>query len=141
MCQQFLHRVESAAKLKVAGNFIAVRDRQLRIMHGFPIPFQAQPRRGFIQRTGNTGNARMATLDQIASRHIAAQQRVILNQVAIAVERRPVHHHGRNRRIALHNFQRWLMRFGAQQQQPVDALLHQRFQVAVHPLFVAFGIA
>ncbi len=33
------------------------------------------------------------------------------------------------------------MRFGTEQQQPVDAFLHQRFQVAVHALLIAFGIA
>ena len=32
------------------------------------------------------------------------------------------------------------MRFGAEQQQPVDAFLQQRLQIAVHTLFVAVGI-
>ncbi len=32
------------------------------------------------------------------------------------------------------------MRFGAEQQQPVDAFLQQRLQIAVHALFVAIGI-
>ena len=83
----------------------------------------------------------MAAFNQVAGRHIAAEQRVILNQVAVTVEGCPVHHHGRNRRVALHDLQRRLVRFGAQQQQPIDALLHQRLKIAIHSLLVAFGVA
>ena len=82
----------------------------------------------------------MTFIDQMLSRHIAAQQRVILDQIAGAVERRPVHHHRGNRRITLDDLFRRLMRFGTEQQQPVDAFLHQRFQVTVHALLIAFGI-
>lgn len=82
----------------------------------------------------------MSFIDQMLSRHIAAQQRVILDQIAGAVERRPVHHHRGNRRVALDDLFRRLMRFGTEQQQPVDAFLHQRLQVSVHALLIAFGI-
>ena len=33
------------------------------------------------------------------------------------------------------------MRFGTEQQQPIDAFLHQRLQVTIHALLIAFGIA
>ena len=114
--QQLLHRAKPAAKLKITGHHVSVGNRQAAARHRSMITFKAQTRRGFIQRAGNTGNARMPLVNQILGRHIAAKQRVILNQIAIAIKGSPVHHDRRYRWIALHNFRRGLMGLRAQQQ-------------------------
>ena len=58
----------------------------------------------------------MPLVNQILGRHIAAEQRVILNQIAIAIKGGPVHHNRRYRRIALHDFRGGLMSLRAQQE-------------------------
>ena len=58
----------------------------------------------------------MAFINQVLRRHIATQQRVILNQIAIAIKGGPVHHNRRYRRIALHDFRGGLMSLRAQQE-------------------------
>ncbi len=93
--QQLAHGVHTTLKLKVAMHFIPWRNRQSGAPHRVAIAFQSVTGGGFILRAGDAGDLAVAAGDQMIGRHLAAQQRVILNNVVGALERRPVHHDDR----------------------------------------------
>ncbi|MNE42428.1 hypothetical protein D3C80_1365540 [compost metagenome] len=98
-------------------------------------------RGGFIQRPSDTGYLAIAASDQMIGSHFPPQQRVILNDIVGPFERRPVHHHDRQRGVAAQCILRRAVVFGTHHQQAIHPLLQQRFHAAIHTRHIFFCVA